>query len=70
MIPLQSNPYLIRKAKLAELKTGNDFGELERLKFFRSDEPINHTGGQAYTLFICNKQQEVLYESFILKYDI
>lgn len=52
------------------MKTNRDFGDYERLKFFRSSEAIAGTGGQAYTLYICTKQKEVLYETFILKYDI
>ena len=70
MIEMQTTPLLIRKAKLGEMKLGTEFGDYARLKFMRSDDPMPHTGGQSYTLFICNKQKDVLYETHILKYDI
>lgn len=70
MIELQSNPTLIRRAKFLELKYHLDFGDYHLLKFLRSDDPIPHSGGQAYTLYVCNTKRVVLGETYILKYDI
>ncbi len=67
MIQIHNNiETCIRRAKLAEIKLNKNFGDYNRLKFFRSEEPIAHTGGAAYTLYI-KSGNDILHETYILK---
>jgi hypothetical protein len=66
MIELQSHREVCqRKAKLAELKQNVDFGDYNKLKYFRSDEPIPGTGGTCYTLYIMSNKV-IVAETFIM----
>lgn len=67
MIPIHNNlETCIRRAKLAEIKLNKSFGDYNRLKFFRSEEPMPYTGGAAYTLYI-KAGNEILHETYILR---
>ena len=72
MIKLKTNEIYVRKAKLGELKTGESFAEdyNRDVVFHRSEDPIPGTGGGAYTLYVCNRRGDILYETFLLKWDI